>query len=68
MNAATLGRAAGRVFLAPSLNPYPDGSAEALAWEQAWRQATAEELAERDAQRRQRGGYIAAEACTELGT
>jgi hypothetical protein len=64
--AAALGRAAGRQFLSPSLNPFKDGTAQSVEWDRAWRLATAEELAERDAQRRRHGGYIAAEACTSV--
>jgi hypothetical protein len=66
MNAASLGRAAGRVFLAPSLNPFKDGTAQSVEWDRAWRQATAEELAARDVLRRQRAGALAAEACSAL--
>lgn len=66
-HARSLGRAAGRQFLAPSLNPFPDGSAESLEWEDEWRRATGEELLLRDQERRCLAGFAAAEACTEIG-
>ena len=66
--AYALGRKAGRALLAPSLNPYSDGSGDACEWERAWREASAEEIARKDAERRAAHGCLAASACTEFGT
>lgn len=68
MKSVTIGRNAGRLLLAPSLNPYPESSPHYAEWESGWRDATREELLRRDAERRQRAGTLAASGCTELGT
>ena len=68
MSAHAKGRVAGIAMLAPSLCPFPDGSADAADWELGWREATAEEIARKNVERRIARGCLAASACTELGT
>lgn len=62
-----LGRNAGRLLLAPSLSPYPDGSGDAEQWELGWRSSVVEIMSLRDAQRRVKQGLVA-EPCSEIGT